>query len=116
MTGWRMKRGDIYFAALDPVQGSETRKTRPVVVVSNDVANRAAAVVTVVPLTSSLARVFSFEVLLPAARTGLAKDSKAMAQQVRTLDKTRLAVRRAGVVPADALKQLDAALRLHLGL
>ncbi len=116
MTGWPMKRGEIYFAALDPVQGSETRKTRPVVVVSNDVANRAAAVVTVVPLTSSLARVFPFEVLLPAARTGLAKDSKAMAQQVRTLDKTGLATRRAGVVPPDALKQLDAALRLHLGL
>jgi mRNA interferase MazF len=73
-------------------------------------------VVTVVPLTSNVARVFPFEVLLPAARTGLAKDSKAMAQQVRTLDKARLNARAAGQLqPADALA-LDAALRLHLAL
>ena len=71
-----MRRGEIYFAALDPTVGAEVQKTRPVVVVSNNAANRAASVVTVVPLTSNVARVFPFEVLLPAARTGLAKDSK----------------------------------------
>jgi mRNA interferase MazF len=79
-----MRRGEIYFAALDPTVGAEVQKTRPVVVVSNNAANRASSVVTVVPLTSNVARVFPFEVLLPAARTGLTKDSKAMAQQVRT--------------------------------
>ncbi len=55
--GLAMKRGEIYFASLDPTQGSEVRKTRPVVVVSNNAANRAAAVVTVVPLTSNTERV-----------------------------------------------------------
>ena len=111
-----MRRGEIYFAALDQTVGAELQKTRPVVVVSNNAANRASSVVTVVPLTSNVARVFPFEVLLPAAQTGLAKDSKAMAQQVRTLDKARLNARAAGQLqPADA-QALDAALRLHLAL
>lgn len=111
-----MRRGEIFFAALDPVRGSETQKTRPVVVVSNNVANRAAAVVTVVPLTSNVERVYPFEVFLAASATGLLKDSKAMAQQVRTLDKARLSGRVAGVVQADDMRKLDGALRLHLGL
>jgi len=111
-----MRRGEIYCPALDPTRGAETQKTRPVVVVSNNVANRSAAVVTVVPLTSSVERVFPFEVLLPASRSGLSKDSKAMAQQVRTLDKARLNARAAGAVQGDDMRRLDDALRLHLGL
>ena len=111
-----MRRGEIYFAALDPTVGAEVQKTRPVVVGSNNAANRASSVVTVVPLTSNVARVFPFEVLLPAARTGLAKDSKAMAQQVRTLDKARLNARAAGQLQAADAQALDAALRLHLAL
>ncbi len=111
-----MKRGEIFFAARDPARGGEIQKTRPVVVVSNNVANRAAAVVTVVPLTSNTERVYPFEVLLLSAATGLSKDSKAMAQQVRTLDKARLNARPAGNVQIDDMRKLDAALRLHLGL
>jgi mRNA interferase MazF len=111
-----MKRGEIYFAVLAPTRGAEVQKTRPVVVVSNNAANRSAAVVTVVPLTSNVDRVFPFEVLLMASRTGLNKDSKAMAQQVRTLDKSRLNARPAGQLQTDDLLFLDAALRLHLGL
>ncbi len=111
-----MKRGEIYFAALDPTVGAEIQKTRPVVVVSNNAANRAASVVTVVPLASSVARVFPFEVLLPASRTGLTKDSKAMAQQVRTIDKARLNARPAGALQPGDESALDKALRLHLAL
>ena len=111
-----MRRGEIYFAALDPTVGAKAQKTRPVVVVSNNAANRASSVVTVVPLTSNVARVFPFEVLLPAVRTGLGKDSKAMAQQVRILDKARLNARPAGQLQAADAQALDAALRLHLAL
>ena len=111
-----MKRGEIYFATLDPVRGSEIRKTRPVVIVSNNAANRVAAVVTVVPLTSNVERVYPFEVILPATRTGLGKDSTAMAQQVRTVDRSRLAAKASGLVQAPDLLKLDQALRLHLGL
>ena len=111
-----MKRGDVFYANLGPTQGSENQKTRPVIIVSNNAANRAGALVTVVPLTSSVARLFPFEVKLLASDTGLPKDSKAMAQQVRTLDKSRLATNAAGHVPANLMTQVDAALRLHLSL
>jgi mRNA interferase MazF len=111
-----MKRGDIYFAVLDPTLGSETQKTRPVVIVSNNTANKSSSLVTVVPLSSQIARVYPFEVLLKAADSGLGKDSKAMAQQVRTLDKQRLSNRRAGTASSEHIIALDAALKLHLAL
>lgn len=111
-----MKRGDVFYANLDSTQGSETQKTRPVVIVSNNAANRAAALVTVLPLTSSVSRIFPFEVKLLASSTGLSKDSKAMAQQVRTLDKGRMAKNASGHVSAALMEQVDAALRLHLSL
>lgn len=111
-----MKRGDVFYANLDPTQGAETQKIRPVVIVSNNAANRAGALVTVLPLTSNITRIFPFEVKLSATDTGLSKDSKAMAQQVRTLDKGRLAQGASGQVPAKLMAQVDAALRLHLSL
>jgi mRNA interferase MazF len=111
-----MKRGDIYFAVLDPTLGSETQKTRPVIIVSNNTANKASSLVTVVPLSSQIARVYPFEVLLKAADSGLGKDSKAMAQQVRTLDKQRLSNRRTGGASTEQMINLDAALKLHLAL
>src|ERR1700761_5367984 len=81
-TGWPMRRGEVRLAALDPVRGSEANKRRPSVVVSNDRANAAAerlgrGIVTVVPITSNVVRVFPFQVLLPAEMSGLQIDSKA---------------------------------------
>ncbi len=116
MASKTIRRGDIWFATLDPTVGGEIRKHRPVVVVSNDAANRASGLVTVVPLTSNVDRVYPFEVLLKAAASGLGRDSKACAQQVRTISKLRLDSGRAGVVVAADLRALDAALRLHLAL
>jgi mRNA interferase MazF len=114
--GWLMKRGDIYFAQLDPTRGAEIQKTRPVVIVSNDVANRASSLVSIVPISSNISRVFPFEVPLTAEQSGLPKDSKAMAQQIRTIDKSRLAHQRSGYLKPKQLTALDEALRLHLGL
>lgn len=111
-----MKRGEIYFAALDPSRGSEIQKTRPVIIVSNDAANRASSLVTVLPLTSNVAHIHPFEVKLSARETGLTKDSKAMAQQVRTIDKARLGPVRKGFAPMAKMRQIDDALRLHLAL
>ncbi|WP_424186005.1 type II toxin-antitoxin system PemK/MazF family toxin [Actinokineospora sp. G85] len=115
-----MRRGDIHLVDLEPVRGSEADKVRPAVIVSTDAANQVAArtgrgVVTVVPITSNTARVFPFQVLLPAAQCGLTVDSKAQAEQVRAIATARVR-RRLGRVPAPALAALDAALRLHLGL
>ena len=114
--GSAMKRGDIYFAELSPTRGSEIAKRRPVILVSNDSNNRVASTVTVVPVTSNVSKVYPFEVFLPAGDSGLPKDSKAQAQQVRTLAKERLVDSRAGQLAKPKLEMLDQALRLHLGL
>jgi mRNA interferase MazF len=115
-----MRRGDIYLIDLDPVRGSEANRARPAVIVSNDAANRSVdrvgrGVVTVVPVTSNTARVFPFQVLLPAEECRLAKDSKAQCEQVRAVAVERL-VHRIGSVPAPLISELDAALRRHLAL
>ena len=115
-----MRRGEIRLADLDPSRGSEAGKRRPAVIVSNDRANSVAArlgrgVVTVVPVTSNIDRIFPFQTLLPAAETGLRRDSKAQAEQIRTIAVERLGAV-LGYVPADVMGHLDDALRLHLQL
>ena len=115
-----MQRGDIRLVDLDPVRGSEADKRRPAVIVSNDAANSTAqrlgkGVVTVVPLTSNVRRVHGFQVFLPAVVTGLTADSKAQAEQVRSIAVERVG-RRVGRLTADLQSELDEALRLHLGL
>jgi mRNA interferase MazF len=115
-----MRRGDIHVVDLDPARGSETNKRRPAVIVSNDAANATATrlgrgVITVVPVTSNVDHVYPFQVLLPAVVTGLDRDSKAQAEQVRSIAAERLGDR-LGVVPHALMLDIDEALRLHLGL
>jgi mRNA interferase MazF len=115
-----MQRGEIRIVSFDRGRGSEVQKHRPAVIVSNDGANSAAVrlgrgVITVVPLTSNVARVYPFQVLLIAAETGLERDSKAQAEQLRAIAVERVA-RRIGVVPPVRMAELDEALRLHLAL
>ncbi len=115
-----MRRGEIRLTDLDPAQGSEANKRRASIIVSNDRANTTAArlgrgVLTIVPVTSNVGKVFPFQVLLPANVTGLHVDSKAQAEQVRSV-----AIQRLGPVlgrlPASLLDELDRALRLQLQL
>jgi mRNA interferase MazF len=115
-----MRRGEIRAVDLEPVRGSEANKRRPAVIVSNDAANLAAArlgrgVITIVPVTSNIERLYPFQVLLPAADTGLARDSKAQAEQVRSVAVERVGAR-LGVVPRAIMLQIDEALRLHLAI
>ncbi|MFT4259399.1 type II toxin-antitoxin system PemK/MazF family toxin [Microbacterium sp.] len=115
-----LRRGQIVLVSLDPAVGSEARKTRRAVVVSNNTANAvasrtASATVTVVPLTSNTARVLPFQVLLPAGATGLDRESKAQAEQVRTVSVARI-MRPVGWVPAELMGAVDEALRIHLSL
>ena len=115
-----MRRGEIRFVGLDPAVGAESARARPAVVVSNDGANTIAAalgrgVVTVVPVTSNTEVVHPFQVMLEAASTGLSLDSKAQAEQIRSVDVRRIGDL-AGMVPLDLMAQIDDAIRLHLGL
>lgn len=115
-----MRRGEIRWVDLDPVRGVESDKRRPGVIVSNDGANTTAnrlgrGVVTVVPVTSNVERVYPFQVLLAAESTGLGRDSKAQAEQVRSVAVERVG-ERIGVLTSTHLADLDEALRLHLAL
>ncbi len=115
-----MRRGEIVTVSLDPARGSESDKTRLAIVVSNDAANAAATrlrrgVITVVPVTSNTARIYPFQVLLPARQTGLPRDSKAQAEQVRSVAVERIG-KRVGQLPASLITELDQALRIHLSL
>jgi mRNA interferase MazF len=115
-----MRRGDIAWVDLDPARRTEADKRRPAVIVSNDGANRTAqglgrGVITVVPVTTNVRRVHPFQVFLPAARCGLPRDSKAQAEQVRSVSIARVGPT-VGHLPPDLTEALDAALRLHLAL
>jgi mRNA interferase MazF len=115
-----MLRGEIRLTDLEPAMAGEADKRRPAVIVSNDRANTAAArlgrgVVTVVPVTSNVTRIFPFQVLLPAEDTGIRIDSKAQAEQVRSVSVARIGPV-IGRVPTHLMAQLDDALRLHLQL
>ena len=115
-----MRRGEVRLVDFDPARGAEANKTRPALIVSNDSANAIAerlgrGVVTVLPLTSNTERVYAFQVLVPAADSGLPRDSKVQAEQVRSVTVERVG-RRVGWVPATLMTAVDAALRLHLAL
>ena len=115
-----MLRSEIRMVNLDPVRGSEANKSRPAVIVSNDGANVTAArlnrgVVTVVPVTSNVAKVYPFQVMLPSSQCGLPRDSKAQAEQVRSLSVERVGGL-VGQLPPLLMAELEDVLRLHLGL
>ncbi|MGF1667587.1 MAG: type II toxin-antitoxin system PemK/MazF family toxin [Acidimicrobiia bacterium] len=113
-----MLRGEIRLVDLDPARRGEAAKRRPAVLVSNDGANTTAArlgrgVVTVVPVTSNVGRVYPFQVLLAATETNLDHDSKAQAEQVRSISIERV-THKVGAVPPTLMLAIDDALRLHL--
>ena len=115
-----MLRGEIRLVDLDPARVGEGNKRRPAVLVSNDGANTTAAklgrgVVTVIPITTNVDRVYPFQVLIPADESRLERDSKARAEQVRSVSVERV-TDRIGTVPPEVMLEVDEALRLHLAL
>ena len=105
------RRGDIYWVNLDPTVGSEIKKTRPAVVLSNDAQNQVGRRILAGPVTSNLHRVYSFEA--PIVIQG--KPSKVMLDQVRCLDGSRLS-RRVGAVSAAEMLDIERALRVAFDL
>lgn len=111
-----MKRGDIYFANLDPTVGAVIKRKRPVLIVSNNANNKAATTVTIVPITSNTKKVYPFEVFLDSQDSGLTKPSKAQCQQIRTIATIRIISKKIGGVKQGLLTKINDALRLHLDL
>lgn len=110
-----IKRGDVFLVDFSPTVGSEVKKTRPGVVVSNDISNKNSPIVSISPVTSNVTRIFSFEVKVPARQGGLKTISKIMINQTRAVDKIRL-IKKLGHLPDKITSRIDQALRLHYQL
>ena len=105
------KRGDVYWVALDPTLGSEIQKTRPAVIISNNSCNAHGSRVVVLPLTSNVDSLYPDEALV----TIKGKPSRALGDQIRSLDKSRLRSR-IGTLSYDEMASIDDAVRITLGL
>jgi len=110
-----INRGDIFLVDFNPTIGSETKKVRPAAVVSNNINNLHAPIVSVAPLTSNVKRVYSFEVKVDAEQGGLSSFSKIMLNQTRAVGKVRL-FKKIGTLPDAIMDEVDKALKLHFSL
>jgi mRNA interferase MazF len=109
-------RGEVYWVRLDPTVGTEMQKTRPGVIVSNDIGNELSARVIIAPVTSQgTQRVFPFEVLAHAGEAGLTEAGKIAIDQIRSVDKLRLG-RRIGMLPQERIVEVDKAIRVTLSV
>lgn len=110
-----VKRGELYYADLSPVIGSEQGGVRPVLVVQNDVGNKYSPTVIAAAVTSKIDKAkLPTHIELSAREYGLSKDSVVLLEQIRTLDKTRLK-ERIGQVSADKMHKINEALLVSLG-
>jgi mRNA interferase MazF len=106
-----MKRGEVWWVEFDPSIGSEIRKTRPAIILSNDAANRNLSRVVVIPLSSNVARIYPGEALVTVA----GRQSKAMADQIMAADNVRLKDR-VGALSRSDMTEVEEAIKVHLGL
>jgi len=110
------RRGEVYLVNFDPVIGAEIRKTRPALILQNDIANRHSPLTIVAAITSQFEEpLYPTEVLLTAGEGGTMKDSVILLNQIRSVDKRRL-VRRLGTIRSESMGRVDRSLQISLGL
>jgi len=110
------KRGDVFFADLDPVIGSEQGGIRPVLIVQNDIGNQYSPTTIVACITGQMSKTkLPTHVDLPGKENGLSKNSVVLAEQLRTIDKTRLK-ERICTLDESIMVQVDQAMKISLGL
>ena len=110
------RRGEVYLVNFDPVVGAEIRKTRPALVLQNNIANRYSPLTIVCAITSQYEfPLYPVEVELKSGDGGTAKDSVVLLNQIRSVDKTRL-VRRLGAIHPETMRRVERALQISLGL
>ena len=110
------KRGEVYLVNFDPTLGAEITKTRPALILQNDIANRYSPITIVAAITSKFDdQLYSTEVLIRSLEGGLTTDSVVLLNQVRSIDKRRL-VRSLGAVSSETMEQVNRALLISLEL
>lgn len=111
-----IKRGDIFYADLSPVVGSEQGGLRPVLIIQNDVGNKYSPTVIAAAITSRMGKArLPTHIDIHADRVGLSKDSVVLLEQIRTLDKRRLK-ERMGHLDSDVMSRVDNAIAISFGL
>lgn len=115
-TNMTIKRGDVFFADLSPVVGSEQGGQRPVLIVQNDVGNKYSPTVIVAAITAKIAKAkLPTHVEIHKEDVGLIKDSVVLLEQIRTIDKKRL-IQKLGTLSPELMEKVDVALLVSLGL
>lgn len=110
-----IKRGELYYADLSPVVGSEQGGVRPVLVVQNDVGNRYSPTIIAAAVTSKINKAkLPTHIELPVGSFGLVKESVILLEQIRTIDKRRLK-EKIGELPAEEMSKVDKAILISLG-
>lgn len=110
------KRGEIYFISFDPSIGAEIKKTRPALIIQNDIANRYSPLTIVAAITSKTGKeLYPMEALINKNEGGLSIDSVIMLNQIRSIDKKRLG-KRIGKLKTVTMRVVDQALQISLGL
>ena len=104
MTQEKIYRGDLFFANLNPVKGSEQGGKRPVVILQNDVGNKFSPTVIVAAITSRTRKKANMPTHVPLDNAALEKDSQVLLEQIRTLDKTRL-IKKVGKLTQDEIAE-----------
>jgi mRNA interferase MazF len=105
-----VRRGDVVVVNLDPTIGTEIKKTRPTIVLSNDAINQYSQLIVVVPLTKNTARLSPSHAIIPKGTARLTFISKAVTEQIKAVDKQRI-VKRLGSLPPELLAQVERALK-----
>ncbi len=112
----KVRRGDIVLVDLDPVKGSEQGKTRPAVVIQNNVGNKHSPTTIVAPLTSSYRKVYPVNVEVESGENGLEKDSIILLNQIVTVDIESRILKKLGKLPTERMEKVDNAIEISLGL
>jgi len=112
----RPKRGEVYLVNFDPTLGAEIQKTRPALIVQNDLANRYSAITIVAAISSHFEKpLYPTEVLVEVPEGGLKTESVVLLNQIRSIDKQRL-VRRLGSLKPETMRKVDLAVQISMGL
>lgn len=110
------RRGEVYLVSFDPTLGAEIRKTRPALILQNDVFNRHSPITIVATITSQFdERLYPTEVLIKAPEGGMESDSVVLLNQIRSIDKQRL-IKRLGILLPSTIRQVERALLISFGM